>query len=76
MDVLPTAFTVAGLSVPDGLDGRVPAEILTVEGQQARGPSEGVAEWTTEAASTSTYPFSEEDEKQIEESLRGLGYIE
>jgi hypothetical protein len=23
-----------------------------------------------------SYPFSEEDEKQIEESLRGLGYIE
>jgi len=22
------------------------------------------------------YPFSDEDEKQIEESLRGLGYIE
>jgi predicted AlkP superfamily phosphohydrolase/phosphomutase len=74
VDVLPTAFTVAGLPVPDGLDGRVPAEILTVEAQKAHGPSEGVAERTTEGASS--YPFSEEDEKQIEESLRGLGYIE
>lgn len=77
VDVLPTAFRVAGLGVPEGLDGRVAEEIVSraatgaertvAPGAEARGDGgEGAA----------VYPFTEEDERQIEESLRGLGYLE
>lgn len=75
VDVLPTAFRVGGLEVPTGLDGRVADEILTGTGTaELREPvaDEGEAQTPGSAA----YPFSEEDEKAIEESLRGLGYIE
>jgi hypothetical protein len=73
VDVLPTAFTVAGLSVPPGLDGHVAHEVLTI-GEPEAGELRDVVERAPEGSSS--YPFSEEDEKQIEESLRGLGYIE
>ena len=75
VDVLPTAFRVAGLEVPDGLDGRVAEEVLSdaVTGE-ARGAVAEAGEETEPGAAH--YPFSEEDEQAIEESLRGLGYIE
>jgi hypothetical protein len=73
VDVLPTVFHLAGLAVPDGLDGRVVQEVL---GAEAR--ARPVVGWG--GASThepdAEYPFSREEEAAIEESLRGLGYIE
>jgi predicted AlkP superfamily phosphohydrolase/phosphomutase len=71
VDVLPVAFAVAGLEVPAGLDGRVPDGVVSVESRTGE-------EADTDAAGSAgaVYPFSEEDERQIEESLRGLGYIE
>jgi predicted AlkP superfamily phosphohydrolase/phosphomutase len=71
VDVLPTAFAVAGLEVPAGLDGRVPHEVVSVAARTGSGVVAGDV-----VAPAATYPFSEEDERQIEESLRGLGYIE
>jgi predicted AlkP superfamily phosphohydrolase/phosphomutase len=74
VDILPTAFTVAGLPVPAGLDGQTAREILDVD---EPAPSEQPDDLVESAPDGSaSYPFSEEDEKQIEESLRGLGYIE
>jgi len=75
VDILPTAFTVAGLPVPTGLDGRTAQEILRMDAATVsdHGVEDGPAQAPDGAAA---YPFSEEDEKQIEESLRGLGYIE
>ncbi|MGZ4131451.1 MAG: alkaline phosphatase family protein [Actinomycetota bacterium] len=75
VDVLPTAFRVAGLEVPAGLDGRVAEELLSgaVTGE-LRGAVAPVAEESEPGSAH--YPFSEEDEQAIEESLRGLGYIE
>jgi predicted AlkP superfamily phosphohydrolase/phosphomutase len=79
VDVLPTAFQVAGLSVPEGLDGRVATEILTDGGTgDLRAPADGADDAASAGpdAEPAVYPFSEEDERQIEESLRGLGYLE
>jgi len=73
VDVLPTVLHMSGLPVPDGLDGRVVTGLLTDE----------VADREVSVAAASgvedesrTYPFTEEDEEAIAESLRGLGYIE
>jgi predicted AlkP superfamily phosphohydrolase/phosphomutase len=75
VDVLPTAFRAAGLAVPDGLDGRVAEEILTGASRDAvRGVVVGAE--PDEGDEPAEYPFSEADERQIEESLRGLGYLE
>jgi predicted AlkP superfamily phosphohydrolase/phosphomutase len=75
VDVLPTAFRVAGLSVPEGLDGRVATEILRT-GEDAPVREAVTDEATRPDGPAAVYPFSEEDERQIEESLRGLGYLE
>lgn len=74
VDVLPTAFAVAGLEVPAGLDGRVAREVLSLGEEEVR---TAAGSTTSDAApTTELYPFSEEDERAIEESLRGLGYLE
>lgn len=72
VDVLPTSLHLGGVPVPEGLDGQVVDAVLA--GEAAARP---VA--TTQAAEqerSEEYPFSPEEEAQIEESLRGLGYIE
>jgi predicted AlkP superfamily phosphohydrolase/phosphomutase len=74
-DVLPTALHLAGLPIPGGLDGEVARRVLgdeaisrpvTVSG----GESPDGQSWAD------AYPFSREEEEAIEESLRGLGYLE
>ena len=74
VDILPTAFTVAGLPVPADLDGQPALEILNIDAPAASDTHADVVTASPDGAPS--YPFSEEDEKQIEESLRGLGYIE
>jgi predicted AlkP superfamily phosphohydrolase/phosphomutase len=72
VDVLPTVFHAAGLSIPEGLDGRVATSALTPS--LARAPVQ-VSSQDVDVSATE-YPFSREEEAEIEESLRGLGYIE
>jgi hypothetical protein len=73
LDVTPTILYMAGFDVPEGLDGRVLTEAF--EGSHLeRTPvsttaSIGVGERSGQS------PYSPEQEAQIEESLRGLGYI-
>jgi predicted AlkP superfamily phosphohydrolase/phosphomutase len=73
VDVLPTVFHLAGLEVPEGLDGKVVVDALApadrAEPRVAR--SHAAVDESSRA-----YPFSPEEEAEIEESLRGLGYIE
>jgi predicted AlkP superfamily phosphohydrolase/phosphomutase len=73
VDVLPTAFHLGGLAVPVGLDGKVVQGILA-------GAAATRAIETTDAGltqeRTEENPFSPQEEAEIEESLRGLGYIE
>ena len=72
MDITPTLLYMAGLKVPESLDGDV-LGAFDVE-TMANRPVE-----TTTALSSAPgdeqSPYSEEEEAAIEESLRGLGYL-
>jgi predicted AlkP superfamily phosphohydrolase/phosphomutase len=73
VDVLPTVFHAMGLAVPEGLDGRVVEGVLST-----RAVSTPVRQVATGAAvgADSEYPYSDREQREIEESLRGLGYID
>ncbi len=67
LDLAPTILHLMGLPVPDDMDGRVLTEALTITRPveyQAAGPSAGA-----EAA------LSSEEEAEVEERLRALGYL-
>jgi predicted AlkP superfamily phosphohydrolase/phosphomutase len=74
VDVLPTVLHLAGFAVPAGLDGHVVDGALSAAAAGrpvvTAAPAEQGDERTTE------YPFSRQEEAEIEESLRGLGYLE
>ena len=72
VDVLPTVLHGAGFAVPVGLDGDVVNAVLA-RPRASRAVVPGGAE---ETKSSDEYPFSPEDEREIEASLRGLGYLE
>ena len=73
VDVMPLAFHLAGLPVPEGLDGKVAHDILTGEAAQREVATTQVA---VEHERSEENPYSEEEEAAIEETLRGLGYVE
>ena len=73
MDVTPTLLYMAGLKIPEGLDGSVLQDAFTPETAQKR-PVQTVAPLSSKA-SDETSPYSEEEEALIEENLRGLGYL-
>lgn len=73
VDVLPTAFHLAGLPVPAGLDGKVATGILAGEAATRKVVTTNI---DPEHHTSEENPFSPEEEKTIEESLRGLGYLE
>lgn len=73
MDVMPTALYLAGLGVPEGLDGSV---MTTAFGDAALAdrPLRTLPPLSSEARDQAS-PYSAEEEAIIEESLRGLGYL-
>ncbi|HKY06131.1 MAG TPA: alkaline phosphatase family protein [Blastocatellia bacterium] len=71
-DLVPTILYLAGLPVPEGLDGRALEEASTVEFRAGNAVKIGSA--STEQISDSA-TLSESEEKLIEEKLRGLGYM-
>lgn len=70
VDVLPTVLHTAGLPVPTGLDGRVVTDLL----KEQRPVS--TLDMQPHHQLSTAYPFSSDEEAAIEESLRGLGYLE
>jgi predicted AlkP superfamily phosphohydrolase/phosphomutase len=73
VDVLPTALHAGGLAIPQSLDGRVATEVLG----DAAASREVITNSTISLEhKESAYPFSPQEEEVIEESLRGLGYLE
>jgi predicted AlkP superfamily phosphohydrolase/phosphomutase len=72
VDVLPTSLRLAGLPVPEGLDGNVIHEVLVESAPADRATIDVQADQVTSTA----YPYSKEEEAAIEESLRALGYID
>jgi arylsulfatase A-like enzyme len=73
MDVTPTLLYQAGLAVPTGLDGRVLEAAFSQQHLDANPVS-----WTEPPAHPGdggASPYSAEEEEQIEDALRGLGYL-
>jgi predicted AlkP superfamily phosphohydrolase/phosphomutase len=73
-DIAPTSLYLAGLEQLES-DGRVLTELLPATMVQKRPPRilQGTAALAGEGAEAA--PYSPEDEAQIEESLRNLGYL-
>jgi predicted AlkP superfamily phosphohydrolase/phosphomutase len=67
-DLVPTVMHLAGLAVPEGLDGRVITEICADK-------SPVRFEKNSEEMAAKRQELSEEEEKLIEEKLRALGYL-
>jgi len=73
MDVTPTLLHMAGLQVPEGLDGSVLTDAFTAGALESRPISSAGA--LSSRATEESSPYSQEEEAAIEESLRGLGYL-
>jgi predicted AlkP superfamily phosphohydrolase/phosphomutase len=73
MDVTPTLLYLAGLGVPEGLDGDVLSAAFTPEALDEE-PVRYVRSPGTHERDESS-PYSTEEEAMIEESLQGLGYL-
>jgi predicted AlkP superfamily phosphohydrolase/phosphomutase len=73
VDILPTAFHAARLPIPSELDGRVRLDALAEEAA-ARPVTESTVK--IEADRSAENPYSPEEEASIEQSLRGLGYLD
>jgi predicted AlkP superfamily phosphohydrolase/phosphomutase len=73
MDVTPTLLYLAGLAVPEGLDGSVMTEAFDPQALKDR-PIETTSPLSSEGGDEAS-PYSPEEEAIIEESLRGLGYL-
>jgi predicted AlkP superfamily phosphohydrolase/phosphomutase len=74
-DIMPTALYLAGLKIPEGLDGRIIGDALPDEMMATRPPRIESMDLPPAGESTSARPYTEEEEAQIEESLRNLGYL-
>ncbi|MDQ4146067.1 MAG: alkaline phosphatase family protein [Actinomycetota bacterium] len=73
-DVAPTALYLAGLKVPEGLDGKVLTQFLP--GFEDENPVRIEAmDLPLAGEGAEASPYSDEEEAQIEESLRNLGYL-
>ena len=73
MDVTPTFLYLAGLGVPEGLDGRVLQDAFDAQTIRDR-PVEHIAGIASRARAKDS-PYSREEEAMIEEALQGLGYL-
>lgn len=71
IDIAPTVLHLAGLPVPNEMDGRVLTEILTKD--RAAVP---VAYVDTEARQSMQVELTPEEEAEMLEKLRGLGYVD
>ncbi|MGH2694972.1 MAG: alkaline phosphatase family protein [Actinomycetota bacterium] len=70
-DIMPTALHLAGLKVPEG-DGRVLSDLLP---EDMAPPLLESMDLPLAGAGAEAAPYSAEEEAQIEESLRNLGYL-
>ncbi|HEX2241561.1 MAG TPA: alkaline phosphatase family protein [Actinomycetota bacterium] len=73
LDITPTLLYMADLEIPDGLDGRLLRDAFVPETFEERPPRSRAPLSSVHRDESS--PYSEDEEAQIEEALRGLGYI-
>ncbi len=71
LDITPTMLALLGVAPPDDLDGRIAEELLASRPATTEHP---VASGQESQRAPRTY--SEDEEEQVKERLRGLGYIE
>lgn len=74
MDVAPTALALMGIPLPEGMDGRVVMEALTPTFSQDNPIMYQEAE--TDYAPSGEQVYTDEQVAEVEERLRGLGYLE
>lgn len=78
-DIAPTVLYLMGLPVPSDIDGRVLTEILAPNALESRPIKQGepMGLWPSEdEAVFDDKGISDEDEEQIRERLKALGYLE
>jgi len=73
-DMTPTALYLAGLKVPE-MDGRVLAELLPPSKIEGRPVEIEAMDLPLAGEGVAATPYSAEEEAQIEESLKNLGYL-
>lgn len=71
-DLVPTVLYAAGLPVPDGLDGCVPRQLFA-EKFLAEHPLQ--VDSAARSAEPDQHALSPEEERLVEDKLRGLGYL-
>jgi hypothetical protein len=70
----PTALYLAGLKVPE-MDGRVLTELLPPSKIEGRPVEIEAMDLPLAGEGVASTPYSAEEEAQIEESLKNLGYL-
>jgi predicted AlkP superfamily phosphohydrolase/phosphomutase len=77
IDLAPTILHLAGVPIPDYMDGRVLAEIFTPQFADARPVSSASVQFAAPAAALAGGDsYTAEDDEKIAARLRDLGYIE
>jgi len=78
IDLFPTVLHCLGLKVPEAIDGHFIADIF-VEGRLTQNPLEyvdyNIYRYSGQQSAQITYE-QEEESKEIEKALKGLGYID
>lgn len=74
VDLAPTILHLFGQPIPDDMDGRVLEDIFTEDFLSGNPPRYRSA--SGEDGTASTVAYSSEEEQDIKERLKGLGYIE
>jgi predicted AlkP superfamily phosphohydrolase/phosphomutase len=69
IDIAPTVLALMELNVPGEMDGKV------LFGQASKSASQQIGKGAIPLAPTGENPYSEEDEEQVMERLRELGYV-
>lgn len=81
VDVAPTILGLFQVPRPDIMDGQVAAPLLTEDARRAvpRGKNDGIVPPSSgserQGKPSESSPYSEDDARQVEERLRGLGYL-
>jgi hypothetical protein len=78
-DVAPTVLYLMGLPIPSDMDGRMLTEIVAPACLEHRPIKKGepLGRWPSEEAAVFGGEIvSDEDEEEIRERLRGLGYVD
>lgn len=78
MDVAPTILDLMGVAVPDNLDGKVLRSVFPHPYHYATQPettSDGSASRQAPETASSSEVLSEEEEQELSERLRNLGYL-